>query len=186
MLIFGIVLLVLLILILTLLFSPFLVILSVSEKKLTIKIKVLHITLRIPLGKKEEEEDEEEQQEKNADSVLQRFLEMRNTFARIRAALEKTLSYLSLKIHIQESGVVGKFGLGNAALTGMSYGMVEAFAGVVVGLLQHFFKFEKPMYRNIQMEYNELVFSLQFAMIVKTKPIYLLKAALIFWKNYKK
>ena len=81
--------------------------------------------------------------------------------------------------------MVGKFGLGNAAVTGMSYGMVEAFAGMVTGFLQHYFQFDKAPYRNIQMEYDKLVFELKFAMIVKTKPIYLLKAALIFLKYRK-
>ena len=81
---------------------------------------------------------------------------------------------------------MGKFGLGNAALTGMSYGAVEAFAGLVTGFLQHFFKFEKPIYRNVQMEYDSLVFQMNFAMVLKTKPIYLLTAALIFLKHNQK
>ena len=180
MMIVGIILFVLFVLIFALLFSPFLVILSVSEKNLTIKIRVLKITLQIPLQKKEKVKTEETQ-----DSVMQKFLEMRNTFTRIREALGKTLSYLSKKIHIQETGVVGKFGLGNAAVTGMSYGLVEAFAGVVTGFLQHFFQFDKAPFRNIQMEYDKLIFELKFAMIVKTKPIYLFIAALIFLKNRK-
>lgn len=171
-----------------LLFSNFLVILSVSEKNLIVKIKILHITIRIPLEKKEKaskEEKKESQEKPTQDSVMKKFLEMRNTFTRIRQALEKTLSYLAQKIHIKETGVVGKFGLGNAALTGMSYGAVEAFAGVVTGFLQHFFQFEKPPYRNIQMDYDNLVFELRFAMILKTKPYILIKAALIFLKNWK-
>ncbi|MBQ7792120.1 MAG: DUF2953 domain-containing protein, partial [Clostridia bacterium] len=123
------------------LFSNFLVILSVSEKNLIVKLKILHITIRIPLEKKEKTKKEEPKKEETQDSVMKKFLEMRNTFTRIREALGKTLSYLSQKIAVKESGVVGKFGLGNAALTGMSYGGVEAFAGVVTGFLQHFFKF---------------------------------------------
>ncbi len=180
----------LLLLLAILLFSDFLVILSVSEKNLIVKVRVLHLTIRIPLDKKPKKEkkgkkEKPKKEEETQDSVMKKFLEMRNTFTRVRTALEATLSYLSQKIHIQETGVVGKFGLGNAALTGMSYGGVEAFAGVVTGLLQHFFKFEKAPYRNIQMEYDKLVFELTFALILKTKPIYLLKAALIFWKNWK-
>ncbi len=176
----------LLVLVAILLFSDFLVILSVSEKNLIVKVRVLHITIRIPLDKKPKKEQQEKQKkEETQDSVMKKFLEMRNTFTRVRTALEATLAYLSQKIHIKETGVVGKFGLGNAALTGMSYGGVEAFAGVVTGLLQHFFKFDKPPYRNIQMEYDKLVFELTFALILKTKPIYLLTAALIFWKNWK-
>lgn len=177
---------ILILLIALLLFSQFLVILSVSEKNLTLKIKVLHITIRIPLGEKKENKPKKEKKEtETEDSVMKKFLEMRNTFARVRAALEETLSYLNQKIRVQEIGVVGKFGLGNAALTGMSYGAVEAFSGVVTGLLQHFLKFEKPLYRNIQMDYDHLVFQLNFAMILKTKPIYLLNAGLIFLKNWK-
>ncbi|MBQ7950668.1 MAG: DUF2953 domain-containing protein [Clostridia bacterium] len=177
----------LLILVALLLFCDFLVILSVSEKQLTLKVRVLHITIRIPL-KKAEDKTEKKPKEINEtqDSVMKSFLEMRNTFTRIRTALEKTLSYLCRKIHIKEMGVVGKFGLGNAALTGMSYGAVEAFAGLVTGFLQHFFKFEKPIYRNVQMEYDSLIFQLNFAMVLKTKPIYLLKAALIFLKHNRK
>lgn len=181
------ILLAIILLIALLLFSDFLVILSVSDKRLTLKLKVLHLTIRIPLGKNEKKEQPKtpKTEEKSEDSVMKRFLEMRNTFTRIREALEKTLSYLSQKIAIEETGVVGKFGLGNAALTGMSYGGVEAFAGVVTGLLQHFFRLKKPPYRNIQMDYDNVVFELCFAMILKTKPIYLLKAALIFYKNWK-
>ena len=170
------------------LFSDFLVILSVSDKALTVKIRVLHITIRIPLGEKQKKKKPKEpvsEKKETEDSVMKKFLEMRNTFTRIREALEKTLSYLAQKIKVQEAGVIGKFGLGNAALTGMSYGAVEAFAGVVTGLLQHFFKFEKPPYSNVQMDYDNLVFQLNFAMILKTKPIYLCKAGLIFLKNWK-
>ena len=184
MIIASFILLVIVILVALLLFSDFLVILSVSEKALTVKIRVLHITIRIPLGEKKKEKKPKEKKE-TEDSVMKKFLEMRNTFTRIRAALEETLSYLSQKIKVQEVGVMGKFGLGNAALTGMSYGGVEAFSGVITGLLQHFFCFEKPPFRNIQLDYDHLVFQLNFAMILKTKPIYLLKAGLIFLKNYK-
>ncbi len=173
-----------------LLFCDFLVILSVSEKQLTVKIRVLHITIRIPLEKKADKTPKKEKKQdvpdETQDSVMKKFLEMRNTFTRIRTALEKTLSYLSQKIKIKELGVMGKFGLGNAALTGMSYGAVEAFAGLVTGFLQHFFKFEKPIYRNVQMEYDSLVFQMNFAMVLKTKPIYLLTAALIFLKHNQK
>ena len=171
-----------------LLFSDFLVILSVSDKAFTVKIRVLHITIRIPLGEKQEKKGKKEkapETKETEDSVMKKFLEMRNTFSRIREALEKTLSYLSQKIKVQEAGVIGKFGLGNAALTGMSYGGVTAFVGVVTGLLQHFFKLEKPPYNNVQMDYDNLVFQLNFAMILKTKPIYLFKAGLIFLKNWK-
>ena len=180
-----------LILITAVLVSPFLVILSVSDKDIRVKLKVLHITIRIPLGEKEKKEakkaekkKEKKAEENSADSVMKKFLEMRNTFTRIRSALEAVCSYLAKKIHIQEIGMTGNFGLGNAALTGMSYGMVEAFIGLVVGFLQHFFQFEKPPYRNLQMDYDNLTFELNFAMIMKTKPIYLLKAAWIFRRNW--
>ncbi len=180
---------VILILLVILLVSNFLVILSVSESNLTVKLRVLHLTVKIPLDKKEKKEPkkkkESKSQEETQDSVMKKFLEMRNSFTRIRTALEKTLSYLSQKISVCETGVVGKFGLGNAALTGMSYGAVEAFAGVVTGCLQHFLKFEKPPYRNVSMDFEHLVFQLKFAMILKTKPIYLLKAAWIFWRSWK-
>ena len=176
----------LLILVALLLFCDFLVILSVSEKQLTLKTRVLHMTIRIPLEKTAEKKQTKKKEEETQDSVMKKFLEMRNTFTRIRTALEHTLSYLSQKIKIKELGVMGKFGLGNAALTGMSYGAVEAFAGLVTGFLQHFFIFEKSIYRNVQMEYDSLVFQMNFAMVLKTKPIYLLTAALIFLKHNQK
>ena len=173
-----------------LLFCPFSVLLSVGEKEFVIKLKVLGISIRIPLGKKEdkpkkEQKSQKEELKEDKESAMKKFLEMRNTFARIKEALGKTLSYLSRKIKIPQLGVVGKFGLGDAALTGMSYGMVEAFTGVVTGFLQHFFVFEKPVYYKLDMDYDNVVFRLQFAMQVKTKPWYLVRGALIFYKHFK-
>ena len=87
---FGMVLLMILgvILILTalVLFCPFLVLFSVSDEELILKIKVLGISLRIPLGQKEDSEDEDRQAtatrtaKDEKDSALKKFLEMRNTF----------------------------------------------------------------------------------------------------------
>lgn len=191
---FGMILLVILgvILILTalVLFCPFLVLFSVSAEELILKIKVLGISLRIPLGQKENsEEDEQARANRTAkdekDSALKKFLEMRNTFTRIREGLGKALAYLSQKITIKQLGVMGEFGLGDAALTGVSYGMVEAFTGVVTGFLQQFFEFEKPVYHKLDMNYDNVVFKLQFAMQLETKPWYLVRGALIFYKHRK-
>jgi len=173
------------------LFCPFLVLFSVSDEELILKIKVLGISLRIPLGQKEDSEDEDRQAKAKRtakdekDSALKKFLEMRNTFTRIRAGLGKALAYLSKKITIKQLGVMGKFGLGDAAVTGVSYGMVEAFTGVVTGFLQQFFEFEKPVYHKLDMDYDNVVFQLQFAMQIETKPWYLVRGALIFYKHWK-
>ncbi len=175
------------------LFCPLSVLLSVGEKEMLVKLKVLGIRIRIPLHKnqdkdkpkKEKKPKQTEDKSENHDSVMKKFLEMRNTFARIREALGKTLSYLSRKIHIPQMCVLGTFGLGDAALTGMTYGTVEAFTGVVTGFLQHYFVFEKPVYYKLDMDYDNVVFQLQFAMEVKTKPWYLLRGALIFYKHFK-
>lgn len=180
---------VLLLLVALLLFCPCSMILSVGEQELLIKLKVLGICIRIPLGKKEKKAKKEKKNPKepkeDKESVMKKFLEMRNTFARTREAIGKALSYLSRKIHIPRICVLGTFGLGDAALTGMSYGMIEAFTSVVTGFLQHFFVFEKPVYYGLNMDYDNVVFRLQFAMEVKTKPWYLVRGALIFYKHWK-
>lgn len=182
-----VILLVILMLLALLLFCPFSLLLSVGEQELLVKIKVLGISIRIPLDKKEQKEKKPKKEEPKEDkeSAMKKFLEMRNTFARIKEALGKTLSYLSKKIRIPQLAVMGKFGLGDAALTGMSYGMVEAFTGVVTGFLQHFFVFEKPVYYKLDMDYDNVIFKLRFATEVKTKPWYLVKGALIFYKHFK-
>lgn len=172
---------------------PFSVLISVGEKEMLLKLKVLGIRIRIPLGagkdkpkkEKKSKKEKEESKAEDKESAMKKFLEMRNTFTRIREALGKTLSYLSRKIRIPQLAVMGKFGLGDAALTGMSYGAVEAFTGVVTGFLQHFLVFEKPVYYKLDMDYDNVVFKLQFAMEVKTKPWYLVRGALIFYKNFK-
>ena len=163
-----------------------------GEKELLVKLKVLGISIRIPLGNqagkdkpKKEKKPKKDSSKDDKESIMKRFLQMRNTFARIKEALGKTLSYLSRKIQISQLGVVGEFGLGDAALTGMSYGMVEAFTGVVTGFLQHFFVFEKPVYYKLDMNYDDVVFKLRFAMKVKTKPWYLVRGALIFYQHWK-
>lgn len=175
------------------LFCPLSVLFSVGETQLTLRIKVLGIRIRIPLGEKKDnpkkekkaKKGKEEPKAEDKESAMKKFLEMRNTFTRIREALGKTLSYLSRKIRIPQLAVMGKFGLGDAALTGMSYGAVEAFTGVVTGFLQHFLVFEKPVYYKLDMDYDNVVFKLQFAMEIKTKPWYLVRGALIFYKNFK-
>lgn len=190
--VFFIVLAVILLLVALILFCPLSVLLSVGEKEMLLKLKVLGISIRIPLNPKDKKgkknkppKEKEEKPKEDKESAMKTFLEMRNTFSRIREALGKTLSYLSRKIKIPQMGVVGKFGLGDAALTGVSYGMVEAFVGVVTGFMQQFFVFEKPVYRKLDMDYDNVVFKLQFAMQVKTRPYYLVRGALIFYKHFK-
>ncbi len=188
-----IILLVILLLVAVFLICPFSVLFSVGEKEMLLKLKVLGISIRIPLDKKkakdhkdkEDSKAEKKEEKEDKESAMKKFLEMRNTFARIKEALGKTLSYLSHKIKIPQMGVIGKFGLGDAALTGVSYGMVEAFAGVVTGFMQQFFQFEKPVYRKLDLDYDNVVFKLQFAMQIKTRPWYLLRGALIFYKHFK-
>lgn len=185
-----IILLVILLLVAVFLICPFSVLFSVGEKEMLLKLKVLGISIRIPLDQKKTKDEKETKEETKAEledkeSAMKKFLEMRNTFARIKEALGKTLSYLSHKIKIPQMGVIGKFGLGDAALTGVSYGMVEAFAGVVTGFMQQFFQFEKPVYRKLDLDYDNVVFKLQFAMQIKTRPWYLLRGALIFYKHFK-
>lgn len=182
---------IILLLVALVLFCPLSVLVSVGEQEMILKLRVLGIRIRIPLGGKDKkdkpkkEKKPEQTSEDDKESAMKKFLEMRNTFARIREALGKTLSYLSQKIHIPQLGVIGKFGLGDAALTGMSYGMVEAFVGVVTGFLQQFFVFDKPVYRRLDLDYDNVVFKLQFAMEVKTKPFYLVRGGLIFYKHWK-
>lgn len=188
--IFFVILAVLLLLSALLLFCPFSVLLSVGEQEFMVKLKVLGICIRIPLGKKAKKakkakKKSEQKPKEDKESVMKKFLEMRNTFARTREAIGKALSYLSRKIHIPQICVLGTFGLGDAALTGMSYGMIEAFTGLVTGFLQHFFVFDKPVYYGLNMDYDNVVFRLQFAMEVKTKPWYLVRGALIFYKHWK-
>ena len=181
-----IILLVILLLVAVFLICPFSVLFSVGEKEMLLKLKVLGISIRIPLDQKKTKDEKETKEElEDKESAMKKFLEMRNTFARIKEALGKTLSYLSHKIKIPQMGVIGKFGLGDAALTGVSYGMVEAFAGVVTGFMQQFFEFEKPVYRKLDLDYDNVVFKLQFAMQIKTRPWYLLRGALIFYKHFK-
>ncbi len=187
-----IVLAIILVLVGLILVCPLSVLFSVGETELMLRVKVLGIRFRIPLGEKKDKPKKEknvtekkEPKAEDRESVMKKFLEMRNTFTRIREALGKTLSYLSRKIRILQLAVMGTFGLGDAALTGMSYGAVEAFTGVVTGFLQHFLVFEKPVYYKLDMDYDNVVFKLQFAMEVKTKPWYLVRGALIFYKNFK-
>lgn len=183
-----IILLVILLLVAVFLMCPFSVLFSVGEKEMLLKLKVLGISIRIPLDQKKTKEETKEETKaelEDKESAMKKFLEMRNTFARIKEALGKTLSYLSHKIKISQMGVIGKFGLGDAALTGVSYGMVEAFAGVVTGFMQQFFQFEKPVYRKLDLDYDNVVFKLQFAMQIKTRPWYLVRGALIFYKHFK-
>ena len=183
-----IILLVILLLVAVFLMCPFSVLFSVGEKEMLLKLKVLGISIRIPLDQKKTKEETKEETKaelEDKESAMKKFLEMRNTFARIKEALGKTLSYLSHKIKISQMGVIGKFGLGDAALTGVSYGMVEAFAGVVTGFMQQFFQFEKPVYRKLDLDYDNVVFKLQFAMQIKTRPWYLVRGALIFYKHWK-
>lgn len=180
---------VILILLALLLFCPLSLLLSVGEKELLVKLRVLGISIRIPLGKKDKKANPKKEKNKkpeaDKESVMKKFLEMRNTFARIRNGLGEALSYLCKKIHIPQMCVLGKFGLGDAALTGMSYGMVEAFTGLVTGFLQHYFVFDKPVYHGVEMDYDHVVFKLQFAVEVTTKPWYLVRGALIFYKHWK-
>lgn len=173
-----------------LLFSTFSVILSTEGKSINIKIKVLGIGFSVPLSKKEKKtKKKKEEKEKNVteteESVMKKFFDLRNNFNRSKKAIELVLIYLRKRIEISDFGVMGEFGTGNAAATGMAYGAVNAFANTVLGFLGQYFSIKKPPVTAVKLNYEKAVFNMKFAFMVKTKLWYLLKAFFIYRNNTK-
>jgi hypothetical protein len=185
--IFAIILLYLLIFIIFLSFLflilDFSVILSYNEKSFIIKIKALGFTIKIPKIKDKKAKQKKEKKIETQDTVMKKFLDLRNEFTRKKNALSLTLSYLKGKIKIYETGIAGKFGLGNAAATGIAYGSLHAFLGVFTGFLGNLLQLEKLPSVNIDLDYDKIVFDIQFLAVIKIKPYHLLNAAIIFYKN---
>jgi len=181
------ILLILLIAVSLLLFLKFSVILSTEGKNINIKIKILGIAFSIPLSKNEKAKEEKKEKPKveTEETVMEKFLNLRNNFTRQKNAIELAVIYLRKKIEIDDFGITGEFGTGNAASTGIAYGAVNAFINTVFGFLGQLFLIKKAPVTAVKLEYNKAVFNLKFAFMIKTKLWYLLKAFLIYKNNIK-
>lgn len=171
-----------------LLFLDFSVILSTDGKIISVKIKILGITIKIPLSPKEKQKEKPKKETKKPETeetVMQKFLNLRNNFARQKNAIELAVIYLRKRINIEDFGITGEFGTGNAASTGIAYGAVSAFVNTVFGFLGQFFVIKKPPVTALELSYDKAVFNLKFAFMIKTKLWHLLKAFLIYKNNIK-
>ena len=184
MLIFGIILAIIFILLILFLFLKFSVILSIKKGNLEVRIKVLGLNFKIPLDKKKKSGEEAESL-KDEDSIMKKFMDFRNGFNRMKDAIKSALSYLRYKIEIFEMGILGDFGTGNAATTGIAYGSVEALLSAVSSLIGQYFELSKPIRVNIDLNFSEPVFNISFHAIVKARPIHILIAVLKFLKAKK-
>lgn len=188
--VFLAILLILILLSLILLFSEFTVIMSTEGKNISVRLEALGLSFKLPLDKKTEKKakktkKEEPTKNENEESVMKKLMDMRNNFTRSKKALELAIIYLKNKIKLCELGVMGEFGTGNAAATGIAYGAFNAFVNTVFGFLGQFFSIKNPPETAVKLEYNKAVFNIKFAFMVKTKPFYLLKAFLIYKDNIK-
>ena len=184
MLIFGIIIAIIFILLVLFLFLKFSVILSIKKGNLEVKIRVLGIKFKISLSEKKKKDEKEAPKDEN--SVMEKFMDLRNNFNRTKDAIKETLSYLRYKMELCEAGILGDFGTGNAATTGIAYGSVQALVAGISSLIGQYFELKKPVRINIDLNFSEPVFNMSFHAIVKARPIHILTAALKFIKLNKK
>ena len=183
MLILGIILAIVLILLVLFLFLKFSVIISIKKGNLELWIKVLGLKLKIPLDGKKNEEAEKP---KDENSVMKSFMDVRNTFNRMRIAATAALSYLRYKIELDDIGILGDFGTGDAATTAIAYGSVQAFTASVTSLVGQYFELKKPATVKVDLNFLEFVFEIGFHALIKARPIHLLIGALKFFTTLKK
>ena len=184
MLIFGIVLAIIFILLVLFLFLKFSVILSIKKGNLEIRLKVFGLKFKIPLEKKSKKEAKKPLSDE--DSVMKKFMDLRNNFNRVRPAVSKTLSYLQYKIELCDIGVLGDFGTGDAATTGIAFGSVHALLGAVSSLIGQFFTLKNPIMTNVELDFSKPVFNLSLHAKIKARPIHLLTGILMYFKTLKK
>ena len=170
------------------LFLKFSVILSTEGKTINIKIRILGISFAIPISKKEKPKKEKKKEDKKPETeqtVMEKFLNLRNSFSRQKKAIELAIIYLRKKIELKDFGITGEFGTGNAATTGIAYGAVSAFVNTVFGFLGQLLLIKKAPAIAVRLNYDKAVFSLKFAFMIRTTLWYLLKAFLIYKNNSK-
>ena len=182
MLIFGMISAFLIILVILFLFLKFSVILSIKNGALELRIKVFGIKLKIslPVDKKQGEKKEKPRDE---NSVMKKFMDFRNEFNRKKSAISNALGYLRYKIEIHDVCILGDFGTGNAATTGIAYGSVQMLAGGISSLIGQYFTLEKPLKMNVALNFEKPVFEMSFHASITARPVHLLVGGLKFLKN---
>ena len=141
----------------------------------------------LSLSKKEKllKKPEETKKPQTEQTVMEKFLNLRNNFSRQKKAIELALIYFKNKIELKDFGITGEFGTGNAATTGMAYGAVSAFVNTVFGFLGQLFLIKKAPHIAVRLSYDKAAFSLRFAFMLRTTLWYLLKAFFIYKNNSK-
>jgi len=182
MLVFGIISAVIIILFILILFLKFSVILSIKKGDLEVRVRVLGLKFKIPLEKKVKETEEAA---KDENSVMKKFMDLRNDFHRIKEAIKAALTYLRYKIELYDMGILGDFGTGNAATTGVAYGSVQAFLSAISSLIGQYFELKRPIRVNVDLNFSDPVFNISFHAIVKARPIHLLIGVMKFLKANK-
>ncbi len=167
-----------------LLYTKMRLIISVGSGGLYIKVCKFGFSYTVPLDKTDKADKKEEKKEaiSNEDSIMKRFLDMRNNFMRQKKAVSVALSYLRGRIYLNEVGIIGKFGTGNPVTGGIAYGSVCGFVNTVIAFSGQFFVVEKPPVIDVKFKAQESVIEIKAAFLVDAKLIDIIKALLKYKK----
>lgn len=169
-------------------FTKLTLVVSIDKKGIKIKLKKFKIGFTFKIEKKEEDPRVKENAKKveSEKKVMNKFLNIRNTFMRQKSAVAQSLSYLKGKITLCEVALYGYFGTGNPMTGGIVCGTVYAFFNTVLGFLGNFFDIPQKPHVNVKLKENQCICDLSGAFMIKAKPYDVIKAVIIYKKTLKK
>lgn len=116
----------------------------------------------------------------NKESVLgfEDIIKIYNNIKKYSNTFNKIIHYIIKKIHINSLNWSIKIGLGDAALTGIAYGVLWTIIGTLLNILLNYKKIKeiKDMNINIYPNFNESILEIDFFCIIKLKIVHIIIA----------
>ncbi|WIV10969.1 DUF2953 domain-containing protein [Proteiniborus sp. MB09-C3] len=128
--------------------------------------------------KLEEKNTEKELLRKESVLKYEDIIEIYNNIKKYSNTFNKIIHYILKKIHINSLSLSTTIGLGDAALTGIAYGVLWTIIGTLLNILLNYKEIKdiKDMNISIYPNFNESILEVDFFCIIKLKIVHIIIA----------
>jgi len=182
----------LLLLLTVLIIAPIRLSAEYKDEELAVAVKVLGIKYRKKINLNELSEESEKPPKKpkkkskknkipkpkKEKSIREKIYDIRVMIYMARHILIEVGQYLSGKIIIEELTFKIRFGVGDAAKTGIQTGLIWAGVGGVIAAANNFFTVEKPIDADVMPEFNQKMLDLYINGIIRTRVAHIIVAGI--------
>ncbi len=120
-----------------------------------------------------------------AEGFFQKLRRLKKAYSVYKAAAEIFLKELRGKVRLSDIRAELNFGTGNAASTGMLYGVFWGMYGALYAYIRKFLNFERPKLK-INADFKQKIFVAEACGIITVRPVHIIFAAAKAYSAYKR